>query len=56
MQIEVVLDEILALGRAVGRPTESDAKKTRSIIDHHGIEAKTFKGKPKKNKSNTKKK
>jgi hypothetical protein len=31
MQIEVVLDEIPPLGRAMGRPTENDAKKTRRM-------------------------
>jgi hypothetical protein len=56
MQIEVVLDEIPALGRAVGRPTESDAKKTRSMTNLLGVESKTSNGKTKKKKSSAKKK
>ena len=56
MQIEVVLDEIPALGLALGGPTESDAKKTRSMTDLLGLESKASKGNPKKKKSSGRKK
>ena len=51
MQIEVVLDDGPALDRVVGRPTESDAKKTRSMSDLLALESKASKAKPKKKKS-----
>ena len=53
MQIEVVLDEIPALGLALGRPTESDANKTRSMTDLLGLESKASKGNPKKKKKSS---
>ena len=55
---QVVQPEIPPLSRAVVRPSEGDAKKTRSMNDLLGIEAKASKSKPKpkKKKSNAKKK
>ena len=38
MQIEVVLDEIPAVGLALGRPTECDSMKSRSMTDLLGLE------------------
>ena len=51
MQIEVVLEDGPAVDRAVRRPTESDAKKTRSMSDLLALESKASKAKPKKKKS-----
>ena len=55
---EAFLEEIPALGRAVGRPTESDAKKIRSMTEFYPIctaeEQKTSKGKTKKKKISAK--
>ncbi len=50
----VVQPEIPPPSRAVGRPSESDAKKTRSMNDLLGIEAKTSKSKPKPKKKKSK--
>jgi hypothetical protein len=53
--VEVPDETILAIGTCVGKPSENDAQKTKSMAKILGLKPKTSNGKMKKKKGRAKK-